>query len=283
MDAHRVFELCRRLLRDREFQRQVLDPDGVEQLAQLGLAPDDLAIARAFHTERVSAYWPLEGFRFRAISVARDSLIQYAPITSRSLSAAGMDLRALAQQFVEFDDYRDHGLNYCQAALDFLAYLASEFRASEFQPDVTVPCLDDAIALDRAMTGLLRRVAEVPRSEWPAPADRPALVDEQHYIRSPLTDAVALDHELTLWLEQPERIGTAPPTRARQFLIVQFIPEEDTPDALAVDASGFRLYGALERPLTVGDAGALLGDAQLAREFMSDFLDLDVIRPVAAE
>lgn len=275
MDAQRVFQFCRRLLHDREFQRQVMDPDGREHLATLPLDPEERAIAEAFHAQREGAYWPLEGFRYRAATVVNDALIDYALLTARLLFAHSVDVRSLAEQFVEFNGYRDYGLNYCRAALEFLAYIEESYL-----PTTEVPYLADTIVLDRSMTGLLRRVADLPRVRWPAPDDHPSVRINQRYVRSPLTDVAVLSHDITPWLAEPEQVGTAPLSPGRQYVVVQFLPDEELTDALVIGDSGYRLYQALERALTLADIQALLADAELARSLMGDFLELDVIRPV---
>lgn len=275
MDAQRVFEFCRRLLHDQEFQERVLSPATADHLAELGLDPDDQAIAGAFHAQRDNAYWAFEGFRYRATTVATDSLVDYAPLTARLLAAHALAPRTVARDFVEFAGYPDYGLNYCRTALELLAYLEAEFL-----PESAIPYLADTIALDRAMTGLLHRVAGLPDGSWPARSEPLARRANQLYVRSPLCDAVACAHDITPWLEDPERVDNRPLATGPVHMLVQFLPDEVALDFLIIGAGGYRLYQALERASTAADIVASLDDRELANSLIDDFLDLDVIRPL---
>jgi hypothetical protein len=279
MDAKKVFHLWRRILQEPEFQQIVFAPDGLEQIARLGLDPEEQEIAAAFHAQREAAYWPCEGYRYRLITTDIEALLSYAPLTGRLLKSRGVDLRAVSQRFADSIGWRDDGLNYCLTALDFLSYLEGG------DPEVPeIDYLPTTIAVDRAMSELLRRVARIPRTEWPAPERSPAHLERvpagAPYIRSPLTNAVTVAHEITTWLEHSDQVGELDLAAKPQHVLIQFLSDDDMPDFMVIGDNSDALYQELERPHTVEDAIAVLDNEALARSIMRNFLQMDIIRPV---
>lgn len=281
MDAEKVFRLWRRVLRDREFGDALLAPAGREHIAALGLDADEEAIALALHAHREAAYWPREGYRYRVISAARGALLAYAPLTRRLLAAHGVDLRALATRFAESTAWRDDGPHGYRTCLDFLAYIETDAAAL---PEIVA--LRDAVALDAAACRLLRRVATIPPAQWHAVESAGEPRAGQRYQRSPLTCAIMVEHAITPWLEEADAVGKVPLVAEPQRILLQFLSTEEEPDYLIIGPNMYAIYQALERPLSLDQAIAVLGqgpDAErVARSTLRSFLQIDIIRPIAA-
>ena len=280
MDAEKVYRLWQRVLRDQEYGDAILAPDGRERLADLGLDADEQAIALALHEHREAAYWPREGYRYRVISGAHGALLGYAPLTARLLTAHSVDLRELATRFAATTGWRDDGPYAYRSCLDFLAYLETN--------DAALPAiaeLRDAVALDAATCHLLRRVATLPPDQRQAAAQPGELRAGQRYRRSPSTAAIVVEHAISAWLEQADAIGKVPLAEEPQYILLQFTSMEEMPDYLIIGPNMYAIYQALERPLSLDQAAAVLGqgpDAErAARSAMSSFLEMDIIRPVA--
>lgn len=276
MDAEKVFRLWRRVLRDQEYGDAVLAADR-EVLADLD--PDERASALALREHREAAYWPREGYRYRVVSAIHAALRAHAPLTERLLAARGVDQRALAACFAEAIAWRDDGHQGYRMCLDFLTYIASDAEMPE------MPELRDAVAVDAATCRLLRRVATLPADQWLAPETTGALTAGQRYQRSPLTIAVEVEHAITVWLEQPGAPGRVPLAREPQRIVVQFLSAEEDPDYMAIGPGTYAMYRALEHPLSLAQALAVLGHEpgaeELARATMQNLLHADIIRPIA--
>lgn len=277
MDAEKVFRLWRRVLRDPAYGDAVLGVDGRACIADLGLDAEEEAIVMALREHREAAYWPREGYRYRVISVAHVELHAHAPLTALLLDAYGVDLRALATRFAAATGWRDDGHHAYRTCLDFLAYIPGDPELPELAG------LRDVLAVDAATCRLLRHVATLPPDHWHPPELAGELIEGRRYQRSPLTMGVEVEHAVTGWLEQLDEPGRVPLAREPQRIVIQFVSAEERPDYMNLGPTTYAMYQALQHPLPLDQAVAVLGQEPeaeaLARATLRNLVQADIVRP----
>src|SRR5437660_6309919 len=135
MDAQLVWNTWRRVLTDDRLVNWVLDSDSRTGDPH-GCSADEVAILADYAATPVPTKANIGMYRRGLVRNALGSL-DLVPLTRRLLHTSGLDIEAVATEFVQFAGYADNGPNFWRTAAGFIAYLASlpEF-ASRAQQDV---------------------------------------------------------------------------------------------------------------------------------------------------
>ncbi|MAM76493.1 hypothetical protein [uncultured Tistrella sp.] len=194
LPAATVYATWRRILREAPLAEAMFDPAIDDQTLgrRFGLDDDGVATVRAYAATPKPTRMFILNYRFRMTGSVQNALETAAPLTMRALKAKGLDLRELAEGFLEADHWQDDGpfvVGYCARILDHLAG----------DPATEAPAgLRDLIALDRATAGLLMRLADAP----PQPA-----VPAGHVGLTGRAVAVTTAHDLAPWLRNSAALG----------------------------------------------------------------------------
>ncbi|WP_372070916.1 hypothetical protein P7L75_19685 [Tistrella mobilis] len=207
LPATTVYATWRRILREAPLAEAMFDPAIDDQTLgrRFGLDDDGVATVRAYAATPKPTRMFILNYRFRMTGSVQNALETAAPLTMRALKAKGLDLRELAEGFLEADHWQDDGpfvVGYCARILDHLAG----------DPATEAPAgLRDLIALDRATAGLLMRLADAP----PQPA-----VPAGHVGLTGRAVAVTTAHDLAPWLRNSAALGREDlPARPAAYLV----------------------------------------------------------------
>lgn len=207
LPAATVYATWRRILREPPLADAMFDPavDDETLGRRFGLDEDGIAAVRAYAATPKPTRMFILNYRFRMTGSVQNALETAAPLTMRALKGKGLDLRMLAEGFLQADHWQDDGpfvVGYCARILDHLAD----------HPDTGSPAgLRDLIALDRATAGLLMRLADTP----PEPA-----VPAGHVGLTGRAVAVTTSHDLAPWLRSAAALGRADlPARPAAYLV----------------------------------------------------------------
>ena len=249
LPAATVYATWRRILREAPLAEAMFDPaiDDRTLGRRFGLDDDGVATVRAYAATPKPTRMFILNYRFRMTGSVQNALETAAPLTMRALKGKGLDLRELAEGFLEADRWQDDGpfvVGYCARILDHLAaHPATEAPAG----------LRDLIALDRATAGLLMRLADAP----PQPAG-PA----GHVGLTGRAVAVTTAHDLAPWLRNSATLGREDlPARPAAYLVA--MPDlAAAPKVSALPPRGALMLAALEEgPLSPAALTRRLGGA----------------------
>lgn len=249
LPAATVYATWRRILREAPLAEAMFDPAIDDQTLgrRFGLDDDGVATVRAYAATPKPTRMFILNYRFRMTGSVQNALETAAPLTMRALKAKGLDLRELAEGFLEADHWQDDGpfvVGYCARILDYLAA----------HPATNVPAgLRALIALDRATAGLLIRLADAP----PQP-----VVPAGHVGLTGRAVAVTTTHDLAPWLRNAAALGREDlPARPAAYLVA--MPDlAAAPKVSALPLRGAAMLAALEEgPLSPAALTRRLGGA----------------------
>ncbi len=255
--ARRVYEVWTQLVQDEELYEAMLE-GAHARLEGRGLDAEAVAILDRFRAEP-GTRWNVENLRFRAALEVGDVIGIYLPRTVRLLTRGDDDWRQdLCFEYLAHHRWRSLGhlrLTECER---FGAFIRARVMKRRTPP----PHLEDVLAFELAVVGLLRSTAGVAADAWPV---RREVTDAELLAlrprRSPVQAVIDLDVDLRPWIESgdPTRgaVGPGPIT-----LLVHVPSLEETYRIKAI-SDGVRVV--LERC----DGGRTVED--LARELEDEF------------
>lgn len=219
MDAEIAWNVWRRILKDDRLSEYVVD--GADSLAELGLTTDELAIVAAYAAHPKGSRWAIETYRYRLVSAALSALATGGQLTQRLLLRNNLDLRRLAQRFVDVRGKVDDG--------PFVYHTCSAFlRFIETSDDVRdLHGLRDILAIDSAATNLIIRCSRLPSEYWSTADDcvrSPADPRTAWYVQTELGTVITTTLRVTPWLTNAELFGCSPLDQQAEHLLV-FLPD----------------------------------------------------------
>jgi hypothetical protein len=196
MQAQSVWHVWRRIMREENVQ-QALWGEGAGRstlaLQPFGFDASQQVIALSYGEQADRAKWFVLNYRFRLVNSFLNALETGAPLVLRALLNKGASLNALAQEFLNTQQWKDFGplvYTYCDAALEFL--LVHEVTLT--------PCgLRDLIGLERTVVSLMRGLAESAEPE-PQPNQGPLR-------RTPWAREFQSGTQLSAWLRDKKTLG----------------------------------------------------------------------------
>lgn len=238
LPAAAVYATWRRILSEPPLAEAMFDPaiDDAGLGRHFGLDADGVAAVRAYAETPKATRMFILNYRFRMTGSVENALETAAPLTMRALKGKGLDLRMLAEGFLEADRWRDDGpfvVGYCLRILDHLA----------MRPETGSPAgLRDLISLDRATAGLLMRLVDTP----PVP-DLPA----GYVALTGRAVVVTTDHDLAPWLRSAASLGREHLTVRSAAYLVAMPDFAAAPNVSALPRRGLQMMAALvDGPLT---------------------------------
>lgn len=261
MDAHLVWTLWRRILTDDRLVARVVPPiGGTRVTADAVMGEPELSAAERRIVDEY-ARTPIE--TDTNIGMYRTGLIRNAlsalslvPLSQQLLYMSGLDVDAVAADFVEADGYRDHGPNFWTCAAGFVGHLAD--RAA-----FTAPTHQDVLALDAAAIALARRLGADPDA-WSLPdagvsvGRGPARQTGKRYVASRAATIVASTHDLTAWIVNPQTFDPADPLApTSHHWLIYFATAGAERGFAEVSARAARVFALLATPCTVAEVVAM--------------------------
>jgi hypothetical protein len=234
------------------------------------LESEDEEILSAFASHRAAAYWPIEGYRYRQGDLLGSEMATSAHLTTTVLAAHGHDLKPLVQRYLEQNGRRDFGWRGGQACVSFLDFVTSELGTR-------IVGLADLIALDQAQLRLLVRLSTLAPGALPRAVRK--LSSDARYQRSPAASVVTATHDLSRWIEKPEKAHEVVPAAARQRLLVYLRSTEEAPRIAFLGEDAAILFEALAEPRTRHEATTCLGEGAYAkaREALHALTEIGVV------
>lgn len=258
-DARLVWDTWRRILADDALVAAVTRPhDGVP--LPPGLGADERAIVAEYARLPNAAEVTVGMFRRRLPKNALSAL-KLTPLTRRVLFAGGLDVDAVAGEFVRSIGYRDDGPNLWRTAGDFVAFLGA-------MPAFAAPTWQDVITVDRAACGLVRRLGADPPEVWPDElAGRAAPASERDaYVATAAATVASTAHDLSSWLEDPWMFAPDAALAATPCHWLIYVPRADQPHVHAeLSAHAARALSLLSETRTAAALAAALAGLPLAR------------------
>lgn len=219
MDAEIAWNTWRRILKDDRLSEYVLT--GAGSLAELGLTTEELAIVAAYAAHPKGSRWAVETYRYRLASAALHALATGGQLTQRLLRRNDVDLRKLAQKFVDSRGKIDDGpfvYHTCSAFLSFI-------RTSDDVRDM--PGLRDILAIDSTATSLIIRCAER-RSEYCPTTDDCGLLPPDpraaRYVQTELGTVITTTLRITPWLTNAKLFGCSSLDEGAEHLLL-YLPD----------------------------------------------------------
>jgi hypothetical protein len=266
--ARLVWDTWRRLLTSDDLVEWTLRGEAGETLAALSAA--ERAIVDDYAATREATETNIGMFR-RGLTRNAKGALSLVPLSRRLALATGIDLDSAAEDFARDGGYRDYGPNMWGLAEDFVAHLSR-------LPELDSPAHRDVLAIDQATAALARRLGARPVAAWPDEVARRFAArrregpDGARLSAHPAAAWVATAHDLTPWLEDPDRFDAAAPLqRSPHYWLIYFpAPDSDVEFAELSERSA-RALGALGAPATLSElADALAGPS---RDELRDALD----------
>jgi hypothetical protein len=258
MDARLVWDTWRRILTNDQLVERVLHPRASGAGEATGLSAEEMAILADYASTPAATDTNIGMYRRGLVRNALAAL-SLVPLTQRLLYVSGLDVKAVAADFVQSTGYVDEGPNFWRIAGGFVAYLARlPVFAARLQQDV--------LALDAAAVALARRLGESAAEVWPESA---AIIfseagprmgrESARFVASRAAVVVSSSYDITAWLENPEEFDAnqelEPSTR--HWLI--YFPAADAAHAYAeLSERAARAFNLLSAPKTAAEVSLAL-------------------------
>lgn len=252
MDAQEVWHTWRRILSDHRFS-EVLFTGGVEALeAEFMLTPSEREICLAYSCTPKQSQWFVTNYRYRLVSSVCYALETCAPLTWRLLLAHGVEVRALAEDFLNADKWIDHGpyvYHLCRSALD---YLCAEFSSR-------IPYLNDLIGLESQAAELMQKLAD---TSWTpqaaaAPPDFGAEGSAVSFQRTENAVVAMTENDIRPWLREPSQIGNMKLNPSLQYLLIYLPDTRSRVRYVSIGKLGHELFTSLEHSRTLTELAEL--------------------------
>jgi hypothetical protein len=195
IDARVVWDTWRRILRSDVLVDAVLHPGDGNCLAD-ALSPSERGVLTAYASTPTPTAFTVAMYRRGLVRNALNAL-RLAPLTRRLLYTSGVDVEAVAADYVRSVEYRDDGPSLWRTAAEFASHVRG-LRA------LSHPARQDALALDAAAIALARRLGRLPPREWPDAVARHAARSAERSVANRAAAAASSGFDLTPWLEHPD-------------------------------------------------------------------------------
>ncbi|SFQ03724.1 hypothetical protein SAMN05216330_1146 [Bradyrhizobium sp. Ghvi] len=262
MDARLVWDTWRRVLKDDRLANWVVNPTRTEDVH--GCTADELAILVDYAGTPAPTESNIGMYRRGLVRNALGAL-DLVPLTRRLLHASGLDIEAVASEFVQSGGYADNGPYFWRTAGCFVAYLAG--RAEFFSPRH-----QDVLAIDAAGVALARRLGEAAPLKWPNTvveafsAGSPSRNSQSaRFAAHPAATMISSSHDLTPWIENPFDFDAGQDLEAssRHWLI--YVPAAEAAHEYAeLSPRAACLFDVLRVPKSLAELSMALNDVPQA-------------------
>ena len=245
MDAQEVWHTWRRILSDPKFS-EVLFTRGVDALeTEFTLTPSEREICFAYSRTPKQSQWFVTNYRYRLVSSVCYALETCAPLTWRLLMAHGLDVRALAEDFLNADKWIDHGpyvYHLCRSALN---YLRTEFSSR-------IHYLNDLIELESQAAELMQKLAQISWAPQGAAAP-PDFEGEVSFQRTENAAVAVTESDVRPWLRDTSQIGKMELNPGPQYLLIYLPDTRSRVRYVSIGKLGHELFSSLEHPRTLAE------------------------------
>lgn len=278
-DARLVWDTWRRILTNDQLVEWVLHPREFGAGEATGLTAEEIAILADYASTPAATETNIGMYRSGLVRNALAAL-GLVPLTRRLLYVGGLDVEAVAADFVRSTGYRDDGPNFWRIAGGFVAHLA---RLPEFAARVQ----QDVLALDAAAVALARRLGESAAAVWPEhataiwPKAGPRAGRESaRFVASRAAVVVSSSYDLTPWLENPEDFDADQELeQSTRHWLISF-PAADAANAYAeLSERAARAFNLLSTPRTAAEMSLALDGLAAAEvlDVIDSLADLGVV------
>jgi hypothetical protein len=261
MDAKLVWRTWRRILKDDRLVEWLRHPKNRGAGASMGLTAEEIKILVEYANTPLATDTNIGMYRRGLVRNALAAL-SLVPLAHRQLYMSGLDVEAVAADFVLSTGYRDDGPNFWRIAGGFVAHLA---RLPEFAGRLQ----QDLLALDVAAVALARRLGESAPPVWPESAASifldfsatpPRLGREStRFVVSRAAVAVSSSYDLTTWLEGSEEFDADEKIEPSKRHWLVYFPAVDAPRAYAeLSEPTARVFNLLSTPKTASEVSTAL-------------------------
>jgi hypothetical protein len=278
-DARLVWDTWRRILTNDDLVEWVLHPKDSGAGEATGLTAGEIEILADYAGTPAATDTNIGMYRRGLVRNALAAL-SLVPLTRRLLYMSGLDVEAVAAEFVQSTGYYDDGPNFWRIAGGFVAHLAK-------LPEFATRLRQDVLALDAAAVALARRLGECAPILWPENAaiilsasrpcaDRPFA----RFVASRAAVVASSNYDLTSWLEDPQDfdadVELEPSTR--HWLIC--FPTADAAHTYAeLSERAARTFNLLSAPKTAAEMSPTLDGLPVAEvlEVIDSLAELGVV------
>jgi len=259
VDARLVWDTWRRVLRDDRLANWVVNPNSRTEDAH-GCTADELAILVDYAGTPAPTESNIGMYRRGLVRNALGAL-DLVPLTRRLLHASGLDVEAVASEFVQSGGYADNGPYFWRTVACFVAFLAgrAEFFSRPHQ---------DVLAIDAAGVALARRLGEAAPLIWPNTAAEAFSAESPsrnlqsiRFVAHPAATMISSSYDLTPWIENPFDFDPGQDLEAspRHWLI--YVPVAESPHEYAeLSQRAARLFDVLRVPKSLVELSTALND-----------------------
>jgi len=258
MEARLVWDTWRRILTDDRLVDWVTHAGSADTAVVAGLDAAEAAVL-ADYARTPQATDTNIGMYRRGLVRNALAVLSGVPLSQRLLYTSGLDVDAVAADFVLANGYADDGPNFWRLAGAFVAYLGT-------RPEFAAPAQQDVLALDRALVALAQRLGATPVELWPdtaaedgRDADHPDR-SSSRFVSSPAAIVVPSRHDLTPWIENPHGYDPAEALApSPRHWLVYFPAAESEPAYAELSERAASIFGLLATPTTAADVARALG------------------------
>jgi ubiquinone/menaquinone biosynthesis C-methylase UbiE len=275
MDARLVWNTWRRILSNDQLVQQVLHPSALTTAKTADLSAAEMAVLAEYAKTPDATNTNIGMYRRGLVRNALAAL-NLVPLTRHLLYSTGLDIEAVAADFVRSTGYMDYGPHVWKNAARFVTHL-------EMLPEFATGARKDVLGLDAATVALARRLGESAVDVWPEDAVAAFSTAKLHleneaarFVASRAAIVASSSHDLTTWVENPEDFSAdeelEPVTR---HWLVYFPTADARPEYASLSERAARAFSLLSAPKT-------LAEVSLALSGLSDAALLKVIGGLAA-
>lgn len=261
MQAEKVWQVWRRIMREAPLAEAVHSGAVLERAWELGLGEEEARIAGAYADSGKRAEWFVTNYRYRLVSSVGYALETCAPLTWRVLMAHDFEPRELGERVLDGIGWQDDGPFVYRMTARILAFLDRELSPN-------VHGLADTIAVDRASVALIRTLSTAPeesplrssgRLDEAAIEKHASASDEAPLVCTGMGAIAKTAHQLSDWLRKPAAIGREALTAGPQTFLVYLPNFESTRKIARLSMLGSSVFELLEKPCSRGAIEAALG------------------------
>lgn len=272
-DPRLVRDTWRRILKSDDLVDAMLAPrDG--RPGPSVLTVDEAAILADYGSTPLATKNYVDIYR-RALVRAVFTAIDLLPLTLRIFEATETDSYDVVSDFTRATGFRDDGPNFWRTADEFLDFLAQ-------RPAFARGPARDVLAIDKAAVALRRSLADADASVWSAreEVDLDALTATDRFVRRPIAIVVAVSHDLTPWLEDPEGFDPGQSLEEDdQYWLLSLEDPDELHSYAELSERAARVFGALREPKTAHEVIRELPELSEndALEVIGSLIELDVV------
>lgn len=204
MDAKLVWDTWRRILTSDQLVDYVLHSRDSKALEHLDLRLREIPIVADYASTPAATQTNIGMYR-RGLVRNVLAALSLVPLSRHLLYASGLDVEAVAANFVHSVGYVDDGPNLWRIAARFVAHLRNHegFATRSWQ---------DVLALDEDTAALARRLCEsianvAPENAVEAfSAETPRGTHSAHFLASRSAVVASSSYDLTAWVENPNEL-----------------------------------------------------------------------------